>query len=135
MASDIMSPTPAPCRETHALWRFHHTLGFGLRKLKSRIGHADNAVITLALSMAGEIMDAIAQRSAILKEERPPHAKWPHWRSRRARMAAETGMTDSALVGSKPLQATIASRRMLRVHVSDESTTVPADDVFSNHGD
>jgi hypothetical protein len=122
-----MSTTPALRRETHALWSLHHTLGFGLRKFKSRVGRAHDAVIGLAMATSREIAGAIARHSLQPEAEKAPHAKWPDWRPRSAGRANEDCMNHSLGEHLAQLKATVESTppsRMLKAHASDESTVL-----------
>ena len=69
-----MSQLPVLRRETRALWSLHHSIGFGMRKLRSRVDRVDDIVLKLTSAASKEIKGAIADRKAQLDIAKPPHA-------------------------------------------------------------
>lgn len=149
MALDIMSHIPALRRETSALWSFHHTLGYGLRHLRSRLRHTDTVVLGLASSTSREIRECIARKTSQLTEAKPPNAKWPDWRTRSVESITSEKVDSNSVAAdhagdehqaSNSSDVTKTQSRILKPHLSDESTVLneglaldpPSDDELSS---
>ena len=119
-----MSDLPALCRESRALRGLHHVIGFGLRKLNGRVGHADARVWRMATATSKEIINAVARRNEQIADARLPAAKWPRWSSHQASShqgqgSHGEGETDEIAEDPAP------PRRTLKLNYSDESTICP----------